>query len=65
MPANIRSKTGSTLHKRKIPAITPGFVALESVVTSRCQTLPASAGHSHSIINKPFFVFILNDLFSF
>jgi len=29
---------------------------------SQCQTLPASAGHSHSIVNKPFFSFYFQQL---
>ena len=31
---------------------------------SQYQSLPARAGHSHSIINKPFLSFIFNGLFS-
>lgn len=30
-----------------------GFLRLVPVVARQCQTLPASASHSHSIINKP------------
>jgi len=32
------------------------------VVASQCQTLPASAGHSHSIVNELFFRFNINGL---
>jgi hypothetical protein len=31
-------------------------------VASQCQSLPVSAGHSHSIVNEPFFLFMINDL---
>ena len=32
------------------------------VAASQCQSLPASAGHSHSIVNEPFFRFDINSL---
>jgi hypothetical protein len=34
--------------RNDIPTLIPA-------IASQCQTLPASAGHSHSIVNKPFF----------
>jgi hypothetical protein len=35
-----------------------------AVAASQYQSLPASAGHSHSIVNKHFLSFIFNSLFS-